>query len=1178
MATTRSKLQPAPSKIKIRKVVGTSFKTNDSKYPSEFYEFMPQTNKYKLTFKPPINGMNSVELWFAKKMRPDALDIKSMSEICPAFECPQYIKSVMESPKATKIDLFNRAGIQLARSLALMYDKPIIHRVDKTKIGVIEISCVNFGDKCSFRCTFNYKPKTNTLDLQTSEVNETCCCKTSFGDNNFLKYLCYKTMVNLQNLIEVLPKRNHEVVLGITKAYFKSYDITTTEEQSKKWKTDVDNRYFYKPVESADTESIKPPLLGLFDDKLALLESNLLKMIEDEATDYEVIMNDSGTSTGLMIFNTKALAVFNKYGFCATHIKHHRESSKGKFSSTVFNGSLSNHRVQCLSVLISSEEDQSDLKKFVQASLYKLGNPLGQVPKSILDVGSGLERPSKIAFLSDHKTKTLQCFKDLGYENSFVNPEILVALAKLLLSEPLSKEETDALLPFKFDKTASEYIEDVASFNLLTCYEDFAVQFDKWYELDQKNHVLFSFTDLPLPFKKLAEEKVLVETIAKRAFVKEEFKLESLIIKHKKTRNITEYITTLCQLFHLCQSEKGSKSMDFLVRYVFSDTYANTSSWFTVNLIAQANANPAGKLNSKYCEFTNLGKTKLGLLVKDDFGISENKHDQILSKATLFDGESTTNKNLGYLEALQMKFFARLEKHAVRPLKIMRNANYSRFKDHYQALFPEEVDACGSAFGSVMDHFDEISLHIESLSSDFLQILKTMIQNSVEVFCTNFSSGYIDEKLPLIKSLFSIEDKAAFVGLVHQSIANVDIGDHNSVKNVSADVVCKFFHSYLSNSLESKSCLSRKFECIHDLLNRIDICFNDNFSFKVVKPYTKGDISPAYKYHGWTKDVFQEQDLSSLKAKAKNSVKELFQNQMVVELVESQLEPPPKKLKLKSFDPTPDVAFIKRSAAKDDLTTKPSAEINRLLSGMDDADDVAAILEKTFHQTKFGLLTPVISEKRTLTATCEKFMKANPDSAVTFALKPLSSRSTSGKSLWLNDSCIAEFMKVIEEENRDDNVVFLNSMVYNTLRKESYTKKSAENMKMLKEAQIVYCTINVNENHWIVGCIDKRTQSIVMVDSMKSTPKTTLVDEARTFFNKVHKYMEIDNANHHKYKMYKLKSPEQKNNHDCGVFALMTIYQLSKNHLLLLDQTDVPNFRYFIKSSIVKRNNIYFDM
>lgn len=172
---------------------------------------------------------------------------------------------------------------------------------------------------------------------------------------------------------------------------------------------------------------------------------------------------------------------------------------------------------------------------------------------------------------------------------------------------------------------------------------------------------------------------------------------------------------------------------------------------------------------------------------------------------------------------------------------------------------------------------------------------------------------------------------------------------------------------------------------------------------------------------------------------------------------------------------------------------------------------------------------------------------------------------------WLNDNVIDFYLNLVTE--LQERVYCWTTHFYTTLKKNGYkgVARWAKRRKInVVDMKTVIVPINSMNTHWAVAVVDNEQHTISYYDSLGSNGNRAAVEllehymqqEAERLGVPVHQYRLSPN----------MKTPQQQNGYDCGVFTCTVAKFIALSSPLLFSQKDMPVIRRRMAFEIVQKN------
>lgn len=198
-------------------------------------------------------------------------------------------------------------------------------------------------------------------------------------------------------------------------------------------------------------------------------------------------------------------------------------------------------------------------------------------------------------------------------------------------------------------------------------------------------------------------------------------------------------------------------------------------------------------------------------------------------------------------------------------------------------------------------------------------------------------------------------------------------------------------------------------------------------------------------------------------------------------------------------------------------------------------------------------------------------------------LQPTGENDSSSVS-WLSDEIIDYWIFIMKEKFDKNNYLFSCS---ETKSNDKNFKNNFQNIPRMKrifkknnhifEKNKLLIPININENHWVLILIDFLKKEIGYFDSLSETVDHTIIDTITNCLKEFSKDSELNKTQKIKEQDIldlkvnkKLKSAQQPNNKDCGVYTSANMFYLNLGITPSFEHKDIKNIRYNIAYNILK--------
>ena len=178
---------------------------------------------------------------------------------------------------------------------------------------------------------------------------------------------------------------------------------------------------------------------------------------------------------------------------------------------------------------------------------------------------------------------------------------------------------------------------------------------------------------------------------------------------------------------------------------------------------------------------------------------------------------------------------------------------------------------------------------------------------------------------------------------------------------------------------------------------------------------------------------------------------------------------------------------------------------------------------------------------------------------------------TLSEACWLNDNVIDFYLNLVT--SRSSNIFCWTTHFFSALKDKGYegVARWAKRKKVnLLEKDLVIVPINIMRTHWALSVIDNKAKLIAYYDSLSSRGNQRAIDLIKDYMAK-----EIDRLGLPQiaYKLYpNMKTPQQQNGSDCGVFTCTVAKHLAENLPLSFSQKDMPLIRRRMAFEIMNKS------
>lgn len=172
---------------------------------------------------------------------------------------------------------------------------------------------------------------------------------------------------------------------------------------------------------------------------------------------------------------------------------------------------------------------------------------------------------------------------------------------------------------------------------------------------------------------------------------------------------------------------------------------------------------------------------------------------------------------------------------------------------------------------------------------------------------------------------------------------------------------------------------------------------------------------------------------------------------------------------------------------------------------------------------------------------------------------------------WLNDNVIDFYLNLVTEQN--DLVYCWTTHFFTTLKKNGYkgVARWAKRRKInVMEMNTVVVPINSMNTHWAVAVVDNVLHTISYYDSLSSNGNLPAVELLSHYMLQEAERLNVPAK---EYSLHpNMKTPQQQNGYDCGVFTCTVAKCIALKVPLLFSQKDMQNIRRRMAFEIVQKN------
>lgn len=172
---------------------------------------------------------------------------------------------------------------------------------------------------------------------------------------------------------------------------------------------------------------------------------------------------------------------------------------------------------------------------------------------------------------------------------------------------------------------------------------------------------------------------------------------------------------------------------------------------------------------------------------------------------------------------------------------------------------------------------------------------------------------------------------------------------------------------------------------------------------------------------------------------------------------------------------------------------------------------------------------------------------------------------------WLNDNVIDFYLNMVSERHLQ--VYCWTTHFFTTLKEKGYqgVARWAKRRKVnVTEKDLVIVPINIMSTHWAMSVIDNKASTISYYDSLASNGNLNAVQLLQQYMIKESERLNVPakqftlNPN--------MKTPQQLNGFDCGVFSCTVAKFVSENVPLSFSQNDMKTLRRRMAYEIIQKN------
>lgn len=172
---------------------------------------------------------------------------------------------------------------------------------------------------------------------------------------------------------------------------------------------------------------------------------------------------------------------------------------------------------------------------------------------------------------------------------------------------------------------------------------------------------------------------------------------------------------------------------------------------------------------------------------------------------------------------------------------------------------------------------------------------------------------------------------------------------------------------------------------------------------------------------------------------------------------------------------------------------------------------------------------------------------------------------------WLNDNVIDFYLNMVSEKYPD--VYCWTTHFFSTLKQKGYqgVARWAKRRKVnVTEKNLVVVPINIMSTHWAMSVIDNKAGTISYYDSLASNGNSNAVQLLQQYMLKECERLQVPPR---EYTLYpNMKTPQQLNGFDCGVFSCTVAKFISGNMPLSFTQNDMKTLRRRMAFEIIQKS------
>ncbi|GEQ72414.1 hypothetical protein JCM33374_g6101 [Metschnikowia sp. JCM 33374] len=177
---------------------------------------------------------------------------------------------------------------------------------------------------------------------------------------------------------------------------------------------------------------------------------------------------------------------------------------------------------------------------------------------------------------------------------------------------------------------------------------------------------------------------------------------------------------------------------------------------------------------------------------------------------------------------------------------------------------------------------------------------------------------------------------------------------------------------------------------------------------------------------------------------------------------------------------------------------------------------------------------------------------------------------TLADSSWLNDNIIDFYLNMVSA--RSSNIFCWTTHFFSTLKSKGYpgVARWAKRKKVnLLEKDLVIVPINIMGTHWALAVVDNQAKSIGYYDSLSSRGNIRALESLNEYMLKESERLQVPSIS---YTLHpNMKTPQQQNGFDCGVFTCTVAKYISERLPLSFGQKDMQLIRRRMAYEIINK-------